>query len=258
MTDPPALSVVIPAYDEAGRLHGTLEALGRWAQSWRDGDVQIIVVDDGSSDGTGEIAEAWRGEGGRAARVIRAAHRGKGSAVARGMVAATGSVRAFMDADLAVPVEMLESVVDGVRSGADVVIGSRELRGSSRQAEPRLRHWMGRIFNWLVIPLAVRGIPDTQCGFKGFSATAAEEIFNRVRLYPADVGMVSKSRVTGFDVELLAIAQTLGLQIAQIPVAWRHVEQSSVRPLPDALSMVWDVLRVRWHLARGHYGRAIG
>ena len=255
LTGLPALSIVIPAYDEVDRLPATLQAVDAWVGGWSGGPVEVVVVDDGSSDGTAGTAEGWARAAQRvaAARVLRGPHRGKGAAVARGMREATGVVRLFMDADLAVPLEHVDHVMRAVAAGADVAIGSRELDGAVRLGEPGYRHVMGRVYNRVVSTLAVRGIPDTQCGFKAFTAEATEAVFDRVRLYPPNGPVVTKSRVTGFDVELLAIAQRLRLRTVQIPVVWRHVERSKVRPLADAVGMLRDALSVRWNLTLGRY-----
>jgi glycosyltransferase involved in cell wall biosynthesis len=253
---PLQLSIVIPAYDEEARLAGTLRAIDEWAAG-RDGLVEVVVVDDGSGDATLEVAQTWAqaedGVGHLVPVVLAEPHRGKGAAVARGMLAARGAVRLFMDADLAVPLVFVERIVEEVRRGADVVIGSRELAQSQRYDEPWRRHALGRGFNWLVGRLAVRGFRDTQCGFKGFSADATEDVFNRVRLYPAGGRTIEGGRVTAFDVELLAISSRRGWQIVEVPIEWRHVPVSKVRPLVDAVLMLLDVLKVRWHVARGSY-----
>lgn len=259
-TSPPRaplqLSIVIPAYDEEARLAGTLRAIDEWAAG-RDGLVEVVVVDDGSGDATLEVAQTWAqadvGVGHLVPVVLAEPHRGKGAAVARGMLAACGAVRMFMDADLAVPLVFVERIVEEIRRGADVAIGSRELDQSQRYDEPWRRHALGRGFNRLVSWLGVSGFTDTQCGFKGFSADAAEDIFRRARLYPADSDVIQHEQVTAFDVELLAIARRRGWQTVEIPVEWRHVPMSKVRPLSDAVSMLFDVLRVRWYLLRGVY-----
>lgn len=260
LTSPPEtplqLSLVIPAYDEEARLGGTLRAIDEWAAG-RDGLVEVVVVDDGSSDATLEVAQTWAqaevGAGHLVPVVLAEPHRGKGAAVARGMLASRGAVRLFMDADLAVPLVFVERIVEEVRRGADVVIGSRELAQSQRFDEPWRRHALGRGFNWLVGWLGVGGFSDTQCGFKGFSADAAEDVFSRVRLYPAGGPMIEGERVTAFDVELLAISGRRGWQIVEVPIEWRHVPPSKVRPLVDVILMLLDVLKVRWHVARGSY-----
>lgn len=253
---PIQLSIVIPAFNETGRLGATLLAVNEWAVG-HQARVEVVVVDDGSTDRTLEIARIWAQETGDTAEVVPLVlaepHRGKGAAVARGMLAACGAVRMFMDADLAVPLVFVERIVEEIRRGADVAIGSRELDQSQRIDEPWRRHALGRGFNRLVGWLGVGGFTDTQCGFKGFSADAAEDIFRRARLYPADSDVIQKERVTAFDVELLAIAGRRGWQTVEIPVEWRHVPMSKVRPLSDAVSMLFDVLRVRWYLLRGVY-----
>lgn len=253
---PVQLSIVIPAFDEEDRLGSTLRAVDEWVGN-RGARVEVVVVDDGSRDGTLEIARSWASATGGMDKVVPLVlaepHRGKGAAVASGMLAARGAVRMFMDADLAVPLTFVERIVEEVRRGADVAIGSRELDQSQRLNEPWRRHALGRGFNWLVGRLGVSGFSDTQCGFKGFSADAAEDIFNRVLLYPARGSVIQRERVTAFDVELLAIAGRRGWQAVEVPIEWRHVPMSKVRPVADAVSMLFDVLRVRWHLLRGAY-----
>ena len=253
---PIQLSIVIPAFEEEGRLGATLRALDDWAAG-RDARVEVVVVDDGSTDDTLQIANNWAHErenhGAVVPVVIAEPHRGKGATVARGMLAARGAVRMFMDADLAVPLVFVERIVEEIRRGADVAIGSRELEQSQRFDEPWRRHALGRGFNRLVSWLGVSGFSDTQCGFKGFSADAAEDIFRRARLYPAEGDVLQHERVTAFDVELLAIARRRGWQTVEIPVEWRHVPMSKVRPLFDAVSMLTDILKVRWNLLRGVY-----
>lgn len=253
---PIQLSIVIPAFNEKDRLGATLRSTDEWAAS-RGAQIEVVVVDDGSTDGTLDIARTWANDSDCTGHVIPVVfaepHRGKGAAVARGLLAARGAVRMFMDADLAVPLLFVDRIVEEIRRGADVAIGSRELDQSRRYDEPWRRHALGRGFNRLVSWLGVSGFSDTQCGFKGFSADAAEDIFDRVRLYPADGDTVQRERVTAFDVEVLAVARRRGWQTVEIPVEWRHVPMSKVHPLTDVASMLMDVLKVRWYLLRGAY-----
>ncbi len=250
------LSIIIPAFNEEMRLEGTLRAVEAWA-SRAVGVIEIVVVDDGSTDSTRQVVRAWErtvNEQSVLKVVLQPDHRGKGSAVARGVLQARGAVRVFMDADLAIPLMYVDRIVEEIRRGADVVIGSRELEGSRRRGEPWLRHAMGRGFNRFVAQLAIGGFRDTQCGLKGFSADAADDIFPRVRLYPPDADIIAESRVTAFDVEILAIARRHSWHIVEIPVDWSHMPVSKVRPLQDAFLMIVDALKVRWNLWWRRYG----
>lgn len=246
----PSLSLVIPAYNEAGRVAQTLQAAVDFLDS-RPYRSEILLVDDGSSDGTRLAAEAFAAahEG---VRVISIPHGGKAVAVQAGVFAARGDEIAFSDADLATPLAYLDLFREEIAHGADLVIGSREGAGARRIGEPGHRHLMGRGFNLLVQGLLVPGISDTQCGFKMFRREAALAIFGASRLYAPDQ-VVSGPRVTAFDVEVLVIARRLGYRIAVVPVVWTYGEQSKVSPARDTLNNLRDVLLVKWHDLRGAY-----
>ena len=196
----PELSIVIPVFNEEGRIVGTLETLIGYLDeaplSW-----EIVVVDDGSSDETPIIVTRWA-DAREGVRVESIRHRGKGAAVRHGMLAASGRYRFICDADLAMPVEWLGAFLERMEDGYDIIIGSRQIAGARRFNELAIRHISGRIFNWMVRLLAVRDFQDTQCGFKCFEATAAESLFSRQRA----LGF-------GFDVEVLFLAQRMGMRI---------------------------------------------
>ncbi|MDI3341331.1 MAG: glycosyltransferase family 2 protein [Sphaerobacter sp.] len=246
------LSIVVPAYNEARRLPGSLAAalayLAVQPYAW-----ELIVADDGSEDATPEIAAAAAASDSRV-RHLRLPHRGKAAAVHAGVSAARGDIVIFTDADLSTPIEYVEDVRRLIRSGWDVVIGTREGKGARRIGEPAYRHVMGRLYNYAVQLLVVPGITDTQCGFKGFSMAAAREIFGSAWLYRDGARPVRGPLVTGFDVELLFLARKRGYRVAELPVTWRHVDGSKVRPGIDSLLMLRDVVRVRWNDLRGRYG----
>lgn len=247
------VSIVVPAFNEACRLPRTLAAatafLGTQPYAW-----ELIVADDGSEDATPEIAAAAAAADPRV-RHLRLAHRGKAAAVHAGIRAARGEIVIFTDADLSTPIEYVADVRRLIQAGWDVVIGTREGAGARRIGEPAYRHVMGRLYNYLVQLLAVPGIKDTQCGFKGFSGAAAREVFGSAWLYRNGAAPVRGPLVTGFDVELLFLARKRGFRVAELPVTWRHVGGSKVRPGVDSLVMLRDVLRVRWNDLRGRYGR---
>jgi dolichyl-phosphate beta-glucosyltransferase len=246
----PSLSIVIPAYNEAERLPGTLASILSYLDQ-QPYDAEVIVVDDGSTDGTARIAEQTlpRARG----FVLWEQHRGKGATVRAGMLAARGERILFMDADLAVPITETGRLLASLDQDYGVVIASREGAGATREGEPAFRHVMGRVFNRLVRALAVPGIDDTQCGFKLFRADAVRAIVPRLRLYGPDAPEVSGARVTGFDVEVLMIARRQGFRIREEPVRWRYGVDSKVRPLADTIWNLRDVLRVCVNDWRGYY-----
>jgi dolichyl-phosphate beta-glucosyltransferase len=235
------LSVVIPAYNEALRLPATLARV-RAHLAGRGVPHEIVVVDDGSSDATAEVARA----AGETVRVLRhEPNRGKGYAVRRGMLAAAGERRLMTDADLSTPIEELVKLEAAIDRGFDVAIGSRAVAGATIEVhQPAYREAIGRLFNVLVQALLLPGLADTQCGFKLFTAGAAEAAFGACHLDGFS-----------FDAEALYVARRRGLRIAEVPVVWRNDAATRVG-LGAGGAAFADLVRIRLLARRGAYGRA--
>lgn len=243
-----SISVVIPVFNEARRIASTLAQVWRYFES---SDAEILIVDDGSTDNTVQLARDFAKDRPRI-RVLAEKHRGKAATVLTGLEQSVGELVVFMDADLATPLETWERCVQAIQDGASVAIASREGVGADRVAEPWYRHVMGRIFNGLVRLLLLPGIHDTQCGFKVFSRAALADILPRQRLYE-NAREVRSARVTAFDVELLYIAKKYDHSIAVIPITWQYGDHSKVNPVTDTIQNVLDVLKVKWNDLRGRY-----
>lgn len=227
-----ALSVVIPAYNEERRLPGTLEAVSSYLES-RGIEAEILVVDDGSRDGTRAAAERLRLPTVRVLGYPR--NRGKGYAVRTGVLAATRDPVLFTDADLSTPIEDLEILWACLDQGCHVAIASRLLAQSRILVrQPWHRRMVGRTFAGVVSLLAVRGFRDTQCGFKLFRSEAARRLFAPLRT----VGFA-------FDVEVLLRARRLGLRVAEVPVRWVNSPDSRIHPVRDSGRMLVEILRMR-------------
>lgn len=228
------LSVVIPAYDEEARIGTTLAAVRAYLEA-RPYASEVIVVGDGCRDRTCDVASACL-SGREGDRVLdRAVNRGKGFSVAEGVAASRGRFILFSDADLSTPIEELDKLLPQAERGADIVVGSRALPDSDIQVrQSRLREGMGKLFNVLVRLFVLRGIKDTQCGFKLFRREAALDIFPRLKLCGFS-----------FDVEALYLARKRGFRIAQVPVVWRNSPTSRVRLVRSSARMLWDLLRIR-------------
>ena len=242
-TDPvtdPSLSVIIPAYNEEGRLPSSLDRVSDYLSS-RGEPYEVLVVVNGSTDRTEHVAKA-AAERDPCLRLILTPLRGKGRAIKIGVKEARGDRVLFCDADLSTPIEEAVGLADQLDGTYQVVIASREGQGSRRVGEPYLRHLMGRVFNALVRVLAVPGIQDTQCGFKAFAGGCARDIFSRQTI----AGF-------GFDVEILYLARKGGYGIREVPVTWVYRASSRVDPLRDTIRMFVDVLRVRLNDLRGKY-----
>jgi dolichyl-phosphate beta-glucosyltransferase len=231
----PRLSIVIPCFNEEHRLGRTLDDLFAWSRP-RGAAVEVVVVDDASTDGTAALVTA-RAAAAPELRLVRLPRNaGKGGSVRAGMEAARGARRAFADADGAVPFADMERLEAALDAGADVAVGSRVLDPSLVDALFH-RRFFGFFFRTLVRWLLVRSVADTQCGFKLFTAEAAARLFQD-QLLPG----------FAFDVELLGRAERLGLRIAEVPVRWRDQPGSKVRVIRDGLVMARDVIRLRRRL----------
>ena len=240
---PTSLSIIIPAYNERSRLPATLNRVIDYMKVAGWGAWEIVVVDDGSSDGTAEVAEAAH-DANACVRVLRnPGNRGKGYAVRHGMLESKMDWRLLTDADLSAPIEELEKLWNAVKDGAaEVAIGSRALdRSLIAVHQTGFRETAGKMFNLVMqICIGLR-LRDTQCGFKLFRGDVADLVFARQQI-----------ERFGFDVEALFVAQNLGYRIAEIPVRWSHVEGSKVGMLNGAQSFL-DLAKIRWFQMTGKY-----
>ncbi|MHB8193979.1 MAG: dolichyl-phosphate beta-glucosyltransferase [Bellilinea sp.] len=240
---PPLLSIIIPAYNEEKRLPDTLETI-RGFLNEQSYTAEVLVVENGSSDRTLQIAQAFAARN-PAFQALHINERGKGRAVRAGMLAASGQYRFFGDADLSMPIAEVNRFLPPNIPDPAVVIGSREAPGAVRYGEPEIRHLSGRVFNTLVRWIALPGLQDTQCGFKLFRADAAEDVFRRQTIF----GWT-------FDVEALYIARLHGYPITEIGVPWYYNAETKVRMLNDAWQMFNDLIRIRRNARRGVYDAA--
>jgi dolichyl-phosphate beta-glucosyltransferase len=235
-------SIVIPAYNEAARLDATLEQVLTFTTQ-KQWEVEILVVNDGSSDNTKEIVASFARQFPQMKLLENPGNRGKGYSVRHGMREAQGEYVLFSDADLSAPIREAEKLFAALEQGFDVAIGSRWLDAKlQRQRQPLHRQLLGRIFNRALRSVLLLKQKDTQCGFKAFTRRAAAIIFNNQRI-----------ERWGFDPELLFLAKTFGLRVAEVPVEWAHSGGSKINPLKDGARMLWDMLHVRWLSLMGRY-----
>lgn len=250
MADKPYLSVIIPAYNEEpnfkkGTINDVPKYLGKQSYTW-----EVLIVDDGSSDNTAKLAEEFARKN-KNFIVVKNPHQGKAETVKSGVEKARGDFILFTDFDQATPISEVEKLLS-LFPEYDIAIGSRQLPGAKREKEPFYRHIMGLGFNLVVQVLAVRGIWDTQAGFKCFKGPVAKELFGELKVYGKGK-KVKGALVTAFDVELLFIAKKRGYKIKEVAIEWHHVATSRVSPIKDSIRMFRDVLKVRLNDIRGKY-----
>lgn len=238
------LSVIIPVHNEAERLPLTLVEVDRYLNASGQSS-EILVVDEASTDTTAEIVGCMA-QGIKNLKLIRHdANFGKGDAVRRGMLLSGGMYRLFMDADNAVRIHQFEDMLPHLEKGFDVVIGSRALRESRTEPPaPLSRRAASRAGNWLIQKILLKGIADTQCGFKAVHERAAEEIFSAAQV-PG----------WGFDIEMLVLARQFGYRVKEIPVLWSHSPPSKVGAAAY-LQTLRETLTIRWRLSRGMYKKS--
>lgn len=244
------LSVVIPAYNEETNIRlGALDKVARYMEG-RPYCWEVILVDDGSSDGTGDLLDDYTRLT-RGFRVIHNPHKGKAATVISGTLAARGDIVLFTDLDQATPISETGKILAWFEKGFDVVIGSRS---GKREGAPLTRIAMARGFMWLrSVILGLRGITDTQCGFKAFRKDVVRRIFGRLKLF-GNIHVVKGSNVTaGFDIEVLFIAKKLGMKIKEVPVDWHYVETRRVSPIKDSWQGLMDILNIRINEWKGIY-----
>lgn len=240
----PRLSIVIPAYNESRRLPPTLDKVKAWARA-QPYPVEIVIVDDGSRDGTADLARsALAGLDHQV--IVHEKNRGKGGGIKTGMCAARGEFVLFSDADLSTPIEEAERFMAEHEKGVPIVIGTRKSQGAQvlKRQNP-IRENMGKVFtllsNWLVCP----GISDFTCGFKSFRADACKDIFTK----QCEMGWA-------YDSEVLYLARRLRHEVREVPVRWVNDESTRVNLLRDSVGSLAGLLRIRWRALRGGYGAA--
>src|SRR5882724_8894508 len=243
--NPVTHSIVVPAYNEAKRLEGTLDlVLGYVAvQKW---NAEVLVVNDGSQDATRDIVLRRAAHNPGLRLVENPGNRGKGYSVRHGVLEARGEFILFTDADLASPIEEGEKLLAALAEGADMAIGSRWLDKSLQtRPQPLYRRVLGRVFNLALRLVLGMNYKDTQCGFKAFKRQAAEAVF--------PLQIIER---WGFDPEILFLARRLGFRVDEVAVKWAHQENTKISPIRDGLRMFTELLTIRWYAVSGRYDGA--
>ncbi|HBR22201.1 MAG TPA: glycosyl transferase [Nitrospiraceae bacterium] len=240
------LSVVIPAYNEELRISSTLERLCGYLRdnSW---EFEVIVVDDGSSDSTVSIVENLSRKYGNIRLIQYSKNAGKGHAIRTGVLSSRGSLLLMCDADLSTPIEEIEKLTPFIRSGFDIAIGSRGLMESDLVVrQPWYREIMGKVFNVFVKIMVIRGLKDTQCGFKLFNGNVSRRLFGKTCI-----------KGFSFDVEVLFLARQEGYKIKEVPIRWLNSPMSKVKITRDPLKMFLDLLKIRTYWLLGKYNKPV-
>lgn len=246
----PYLSVVIPCFNEETNIRlGSLDKVARYLDRqsflW-----EVIIVDDGSMDQSPKLLDIF-GKANRGFTILHNGHVGKAGTVIAGMLSAKGDIVLFSDLDQATPIEEVEKLLPFFDKGYDIVIGSRNRQ---RQGAPISRVIMARGFMFLrSLILGLKGITDTQCGFKAFKREVSKKIFQKLALYTSISNVDGPMVTAGFDIEVLFLGKKFGYKIKEVPVEWHYVETRRVNPLKDSFRGFIDIIRIRIHALRGLY-----
>lgn len=237
------LSIIIPAFNEEGRLAESLKRIREYLTR-RAMTFEVLVVDDGSTDGTAKIVERARDAFPELRLISNSANRGKGFSVRHGMLEARGEIALFTDADLSAPIEEADKLLAALRDGGyDGAIGSRAVDRSLIEVhQSRFREIAGIIFNLMVRSAVGLPFQDTQCGFKAFHMQQTRRVFELQRI-----------EGFGFDPEILFLAKKMGLRVAEVPVRWAHHPATKVHVFSDSIRMFLDLVAIRWNALLGRY-----
>jgi dolichyl-phosphate beta-glucosyltransferase len=242
----PQYSIVIPAFNESGRIPATLESVISCirASAW---DAEVIVVNDGSTDATAQLVREIARKAPEIRLIENPGNRGKGYSVRNGILQAQGEIVMFTDSDLSAPIIEAERLFAAIAAGADIAIGSRWLEsGRQTHRQPLYRQVFGRCFNLVCRMVMNLPFADTQCGFKAFTRSAAQTVFQ-----------LQTIERWGFDPEILFIALKRGYAVKEVPVSWAHDARTRMSYLRDGLQMLKELAIVRWNALTGHYSKRI-
>jgi dolichyl-phosphate beta-glucosyltransferase len=240
----PKYSIVIPAYNESGRIPATLESVVACirAQHW---NAEVIVVNDGSTDSTAQVVRDIAARDPEIRLIENPGNRGKGYSVRAGILHALGDIVMFTDADLSAPMDEAERLFAAIAAGADIAIGSRWLEsGRQTHRQPLYRQVFGRCFNAVCRMVMRLPFADTQCGFKAFTRAAAHTVFQ-----------LQTIERWGFDPEILFIALKRGFRVVEVPVSWAHDARTRMSYLKDGMQMLKELALVRWNALTGQYSK---
>lgn len=246
MTQYPRYSIVIPAFNESARIPATLDTVVACIRE-RGWDAEVIVVNDGSTDATGQLVRDLAAHAPEVRLLDNEGNHGKGYSVRNGVLHALGDIVLFTDSDLSAPIEEAERLFAAITAGADIAIGSRWLEsGRQTHRQPLYRQFLGRCFN--AVTRMVMSLPfvDTQCGFKAFTRASAQTVFQ-----------LQTIERWGFDPEILFIALKRGFVVKEVPVSWAHDARSRMSYLRDGMQMLKELAIIRWNALTGHYNRRI-
>lgn len=245
------VSLIIPCYNEEANIQkGVLDKIGNYVAGNKY-IKEVIISDDGSTDTSREIIKSRYLTRYKFFRLLENQHGGKAYAVISGVHQAKEPIVIFMDIDLATPVEEVEKLIDEAKRGNDIVIGSRK---GTRAGAPLPRKIMA--VGFIVVRnliLGLRGIRDTQCGFKLFDRKVALDVISRLRVFHNPHHIMGSSVSAGFDLEFLFVAHKRGYRIKEIPVTWRHVETKNVHFIKDTFETLRDIAKIKYYDLRGRY-----
>jgi dolichyl-phosphate beta-glucosyltransferase len=242
----PSYSIVIPAYNESARIPATLQSVVDCIRQ-RGWSAEVLVVNDGSTDSTANVVRAFAADNPEVHLLENPGNRGKGYSVRSGMLQAHGEIVLFTDADLSAPIEEAEGLFAAIANGADIAIGSRWLEsGRQTHRQPFYRQFFGRCFNGVTRFVMGLKFADTQCGFKAFTRSAAQTVFQ-----------LQTIERWGFDPEILFIALKRGYRVQEVAVSWAHDERTRMSYLKDGMKMLEEIAIVRWNALLGRYGKQV-